>query len=180
MASLLVGLAGCSQRATRLDADTTERIITTDSLDVDDAVRAADVLTESMLQSPIFADGEKPVIEVSTFINNTDTQIDPDVVLKKIRVVLTNSQLARVLTDRGQDTVASDEAKRSQFRGEAQEIRPDYTLSFKILDDRAKAGRVKELTYTFQMSLTEASTRIAAWEGEEIITKQGSRSAVGW
>ncbi len=171
----------CAAPNQRLDTDTRQRIVTTTGLDVDDAVRAADVMTQSMLNSRVFADGQPPLIEVSTFINNTETQIDPDSVLKKIRVELTNSGLARVLTPRGQDQIA---AEQSNPYGDTPTmpdgLRPDYTLSFKILDDRARAGRIRELTYTFQMSLTEANTRIAAWEGEERITKQGSKATVGW
>jgi len=174
---------GCASPNKRLDTNTRQRIVTTTGLDVDDAVRAADVMTESMLQSRVFAGGDPPLIEVSTFINNTETQIDPDSVLKKIRVELTNSGLARVFTPRGQDALAAEQSARDAFRNGTQTqdaMRPDYTLSFKIIDDRAKAGRIRELTYTFQMSLTEADTRIAAWEGEEVITKQGSKASVGW
>ncbi|MEE9405418.1 MAG: hypothetical protein V3V20_11035 [Algisphaera sp.] len=182
----------CTTPAKRLDTNTRQRIVTTSGLDVDDAIRAADVLTESMLNSRVFngagesIDGKPPLIEVSTFINNTETQIDPDSVLKKIRIELTNSGLARVFTPRGHDAIAAEQSARDQFRNDASNtgrptvLRPDYTLSFKIIDDRAKAGRIHELTYTFQMSLTEANTRIAAWEGEEIISKQGSKSTVGW
>ena len=179
---------GCASPNKRLDTNTRQRIVTTTGLDVDDAVRAADVMTESMLQSRVFSGGEPPLIEVSTFINNTETQIDPDSVLKKIRVELTNSGLARVFTPRGHDALAAEQSARNAFRSGTStgqnptqnELRPDYTLSFKILDDRAKAGRIRELTYTFQMSLTETDTRIAAWEGEEVITKQGSKATVGW
>lgn len=169
----------CETPNQRLDTNTRQRIVTTSGLDVDDAVRAANVMTESMLQSRVFARSEAPLIEVSTFINNTETQIDPDSVLKKIRVELTNSGLARVLTPRGHDTLAARQSAGGDYAAH-QELKPDYTLSFKIIDDRAKAGNIRELTYTFQMSLTEADTRIAAWEGEEIITKQGSKATVGW
>lgn len=173
----------CETPNQRLDTNTRQRIVTTSGLDVDDAVRAANVMTESMLGSRVFASSEPPLIEVSTFINNTETQIDPDSVLKKIRVELTNSGLARVFTPRGQDTLAAEQSARNTFRNGSQTqdtLRPDYTLSFKIIDDRARAGNIRELTYTFQMSLTEADTRIAAWEGEEVITKQGSKASVGW
>ena len=178
----------CASPNKRLDTNTRQRIVTTTGLDVDDAIRAADVMTESMLNSRVFAGGEPPIIEVSTFINNTETQIDPDSVLKKIRVELTNSGLARVFTPRGQDALAAEQSARSAFRNSTptgqnsvqDTLRPDYTLSFKIIDDRAKAGRIRELTYTFQMSLTDANTRLAAWEGEEVVTKQGSKATVGW
>lgn len=170
---------GCETPNQRLDTNTRQRIITTSGLDVDDAVRAANVMTESMLQSRVFASSEPPLIEVSTFINNTETQIDPDSVLKKIRVELTNSGLARVLTPRGHDTLAAAQSAGGDYASH-EALKPDYTLSFKIIGDRAKAGNIRELTYTFQMSLTEAATRIAAWEGEEVITKQGSKATVGW
>ena len=57
--------------------------------------------------------------------------------------------------------------------------RPDFTLSGKILETRASAGNVKQSTFSFQLSLTD-NRGLALWEGEEEITKQGSRATVGF
>ena len=44
----------------------------------------------------------------------------------------------------------------------------------------ACSGRVAQSTYSFQLSLTDAKTGLATWEGEKEITKQGTRSSVGF
>ena len=43
-----------------------------------------------------------------------------------------------------------------------------------------KAGNTSQSTYSFQLSLTDPKTGLAVWEGEKEITKQGTRSSVGF
>ena len=57
---------------------------------------------------------------------------------------------------------------------------PYYTLSGKLLEDRARAGNVRQVTYTFQLSLTTVKDGLAVWEDEKQITKQGKRPSVGF
>ena len=69
----------------------------------------------------------------------------------------------------------------AMLAGQTQVTRlPYYTLSGKLLEDRAQAGKVKQVTYTFQLSLTTVKDGLAVWEEEKQITKQGTRSSVGW
>jgi PBP1b-binding outer membrane lipoprotein LpoB len=56
----------------------------------------------------------------------------------------------------------------------------DYSLTFKILENKAKAGDVHQTTFTFQMSLVDVKTGLAVWEDEKQITKQGKHNSVGW
>jgi PBP1b-binding outer membrane lipoprotein LpoB len=56
---------------------------------------------------------------------------------------------------------------------------PDFSLSGKIIETRAKAGNVRQSTFSFQLSLTD-KRGLALWEGEEEITKQGKRPSVGF
>ena len=57
---------------------------------------------------------------------------------------------------------------------------PDYTLTAKILENRAAAGGTRQVSYIFQMSLTDTRSGRGVWEGEETITKQGQKNTVGF
>jgi PBP1b-binding outer membrane lipoprotein LpoB len=55
-------------------------------------------------------------------------------------------------------------------------IYPNFALTFKIMDDRVRTGIFRtneQVTFTFQMSLTDVRTGLAVWEEETQITKQG-------
>jgi hypothetical protein len=83
----------------------------------------------------------------------------------------------------GAEDQAAAQARSSQafLGGEASKpLLPDYTLSGKILEDRATAGRTRQTSYIFQLSLTEVKTGLAVWEEEKVISKQGTRNAVGF
>ena len=57
---------------------------------------------------------------------------------------------------------------------------PDFSLSGKIIETVARAGDTTQSTYSFQLTLTDPKTGNAVWASEKQITKQGTRSAVGF
>jgi hypothetical protein len=57
---------------------------------------------------------------------------------------------------------------------------PDYTLTAKILENRASAGDTRQVSYIFQMSLTDTRSGRGVWEGEETVTKQGTKNTIGF
>jgi PBP1b-binding outer membrane lipoprotein LpoB len=71
-------------------------------------------------------------------------------------------------------------AKRSSPASRVKPLLPDYTLSGKILENRASAEGIQQASYIFQLSLTEVKTGLAVWEEEKTITKQGSKGSVGF
>ena len=125
------------------------------------------------------------VLAVSVVRNDTGHQFDTDLLTKKIRVKLNTSGKALTTTTMGVGGKAEDpQAKGLQSEREFLEDKkvtrvPDFSLSGKILETRASAGNVKQSTFSFQLSLTD-NRGLALWEGEEEITKQGSRSTVGF
>jgi len=184
-------LIGCKaqQDARRIDPSSPETITTVGDLDVQDAADAAAGLAQSLLESGVLGrEGRPSRIAISRYVNNTSRQIDRDEVIKKIRVTLNKAGVAQTYTTIGstgtqagaEDTIAS--AHQRQDRGDDNPllVRPEYSLTFKILDKHARAGNIRQVTYTFQMSLTEIDTGLAVWEEERRITKQGSRPVVGW
>ena len=119
--------------------------------------------------------------------NNTQQQVDTDSLTKKIRIALNQTGKVVTTTTMGpdgkvEDAMAADAGAMSAFMAGQKQVTtlPYYTLSGKLLEDRAKAQGVRQVTYTFQLSLTTVKDGLAVWEGEEQITKQGKQSSVGW
>jgi uncharacterized protein (TIGR02722 family) len=197
--SLLCLLTACQQPAQRIDPQGTQTITTVGELDIQDALAVATEMSESLLASGVLGqDGRPSVIAVSTFVNNTARHLDRDEVLKRIRVALNQAGVARTITTiddtgavGGEDAIASrhqryrdqDAAVDDFGQGGSGEVRPpmpDYSLTFKALDNRVAAGKTRQTTYIFQMSLTDVRTGLAEWEDETLITKQGGKNTVGW
>jgi PBP1b-binding outer membrane lipoprotein LpoB len=69
----------------------------------------------------------------------------------------------------------------NEFKNDVKTTRtPDFTLSGKIIELTARASNTRQTTYSFQLSLTDTKSGLAVWEGEKEITKQGTRSSVGF
>ncbi|HCD33182.1 MAG TPA: penicillin-binding protein activator LpoB [Phycisphaerales bacterium] len=194
-------LTGCeSTRAKRIDPAGTQTITTIKRLDIQDAADAAAAMSQSLLESGrlgkhVNAAGEtvlRPsVIAIDRYVNNTSQQIDRDEVLKKIRVALNKAGVAQtIVTINDQGDLGGESNIASKF---ARENTPadrsvqtpellvvDYSLTFKIIENRAQAGQIRQTTFTFQMSLVDVKTGLAVWEDEKQITKQGKDSSVGW
>jgi PBP1b-binding outer membrane lipoprotein LpoB len=117
--------------------------------------------------------------------NETGQQFDTDLLTKRIRVKLNNSGKALTTTTMGvggkaEDPLAKGLQSEREFLEDKKVTRaPDFSLSGKIIETRAKAGNVKQSTFSFQLSLTD-NRGLALWEGEEEITKQGKRATVGF
>ena len=80
-----------------------------------------------------------------------------------------------------EDPMAKGLQQENEFKSDQKTTRtPDFTLSGKIIQLAVKAGNTSQSTYSFQLSLTDAKTGLAVWEGEKEITKQGTRSSVGF
>ena len=56
---------------------------------------------------------------------------------------------------------------------------PDFTLSGKIIEKRDRQNEVRQVSYAFQLSLTN-NDGLAVWEDEKEISKQSKRGVIGW
>lgn len=174
---------GCSSGgARRIDAGGRESITTVGQVDIQDFVAAAEASVGKLLLSGALDKVPKPpaILAVSLVRNQTGQQFDTDLLTKKIRVKLNTSGKALTTTTVGLDGVAEDPLAK-QLQGEQQKtgVTPDFTLSGKIIETRARSGEVRQSTFSFQLSLTDRRG-LALWEGEEEITKQGKRPSVGF
>lgn len=176
-------ISGCaSGGARRIDSGGRESITTVGSVDIQDFVAAAEASVAKLLASGALDKVPNPpaILAVSLVRNQTGQQFDTDLLTKKIRVKLNTSGKALTTTTVGLDGAAEDPlAKQLQAEGAKAGAIPDFTLSGKIIETRARAGDVRQSTFSFQLSLTD-KRGLALWEGEEEITKQGKRPSVGF
>lgn len=188
-AALLATGCATNQNARYIDSKGPETVVSLNQINIQDWNMAADKLVASLLASGVLERApELPaVMAVSRIRNNTQQQVDTDSLTKKIRIALNQTGKVVTTTTLGpdgkvEDAMAADVGAMNAFMaGEKQKtILPYYTLSGKLLEDRASSGGTRQVTYTFQLSLTTTANGLAMWEGEEQITKQGQRSSVGW
>ncbi|GHC02432.1 hypothetical protein [Cerasicoccus arenae] len=195
LAALPILFTGCESSGTPgrdgryVDSQGTQTIISLDKINIQDWASAADQMVQSMLLSGVLdrAPSQPAVLGIGRITNKTTQLVDTDYLTKKIRVALNQSGKVVTTTTYGLGNSAEDELARQtmeikQFQeNDTQSMPlPYFTLTGKLLEDRASAGRTNQVTYTFQLSLTQTNNGLAVWEDEKNITKQGERNAVGW
>ena len=184
-------LVGCETPATYVDPNAGAGIVSIDQVNIQDFANAADGMLQSLYDSPAFVgakakDGGSPVLMVGRVRNDTAGNFDTDLLVKRLTTSVTRSGKARVAKAAGfggAEDQAAAEARKAAAAESGQStaaIIPDFTLSGKILEVRAQAGSTKQVSYVFQLSLTEVKTGLAVWEDEKQITKQGKKNSVGF
>jgi len=185
-------LSGCATAPVRhVNPESSRTVLSMDKMNMQDWNMVAEDLIRKMqdefinstkLQS-VDGPGKPSVMAISRIVNSTSQQIDIDMLVKRIRIAL--HQTGKVYTDvtgglGGPEDPVINAWKRQQiFQSGGNTRPPDYTLSGKIIEDRQRAGNIREVTYVFQLSLANLNG-LAVWEGEKRITKQGSKPSVGW
>ena len=176
----LLGLAGCSTNAHYVDPAGSRAVTEVGRINVQDFANAADTMVNSLIDSLISKDklksaapGEPALMAISRIQNSTGQQFDTDQLVKKIRIQLLKT--GKVQTSTAVNLGESEDPLAAQGKARA----ADYTLSGKIIEDRAQAGKLRQASFIFQLSL---STRagVAVWEEEKTIIKQGTRPSVGF
>jgi PBP1b-binding outer membrane lipoprotein LpoB len=178
---------GCGTPARRIETGGRDSITTVGAIDIQDFIVAGENSVNKLLASGAIDKVANPpaILAVSVIRNETGKQFDTDLLTKRIRVKLNNSGKALTTTTVGvggkaEDPLAKGLQSEREFLEDKKVTRPpDFSLSGKIIETRAKAGNVQQSTFSFQLSLTD-NRGLALWEGEEEITKQGSRATVGF
>lgn len=183
------GFAGCSNPAKYEDPNGTNTIVSLDKVNIQDFAKAADSLTQSFLKSGAFArmsaSGKQPVIAISAVRNDTATPFDTDLLMQKLYATLTNSGAVQISSTVGSnsDRLTKDLGQAGDFsagKDPGSRLVPEYTLTAKILEDRASAGSVRQTSYIFNMTVNDTRTGNVAWAEQKIVTKQGESNSVGW
>ena len=179
-----LALGGCNSGVQDVDATGPEAVKTLGEIDPRDWSRAADEMVQSLLTSSVLESAPRSpaVMGISRIRNRTGLQIDTDLLTKKIRTSL--NQSGKVLTTtviglggQPEDPMAAGEAQRREFFAEDEKTapkveRPDYTLSGKIIGQETRGQKATQVTYAFQLSLTDVRTGLAVWEDERLISKK--------
>lgn len=171
-------------------------------LDYEDINRAAQKLVNSMLKSPYLnrmyeykmkKEGKLLVLMISDFTNDTTQRFDIDQIVKKIRIALLNSGKFIVTTAvraGGPEDKATMDLRKLRGNEEFNQktiakkgtiIAPDLSLSGKIIQRTTPLPNGEQrVDYYIQMSLTDVTSGLAFWEGEEVISKAGSNESAPW
>lgn len=172
-------VAGCSTPVQRIEAGG-PTAVTTMGVDVKDFKDAAGDMVKTLLASGALdrTDGRKSVIAVGKITNDTDRNFDTDQISFKITSDLMTSGKTMTTTTYGAnaaDKVGQAAVNEKKFLNDDKGpgVLPDFTLAGKILVQHAQAGHTHEVTYTFQLFLTDTSTGLAVWQNERSIGKQG-------
>ncbi|MBM3825653.1 MAG: hypothetical protein FJ410_02870 [Verrucomicrobia bacterium] len=175
LAGLTLLVVGCETPATYKDPEGRELVVSLGKVDIQDFANAGNAMLQEMVKSPAFDRADSvPVIQVGQITNDTATNFDLSLLLSKITGPLVNAGRVRLIDS---DPVAS--AARASTQGAAVPV-PQYVLRGKILEDRANAGRTKQSSFVFQLALIDVRTSLQVWQGEKIVTKQGTTNAVGF
>ena len=181
--------AGCAgTNAHYVETGDQHNVVSLNQINIQDYIQAANEMTGKLLASGALDKVPTPpaVLAISRIVNNTSQQIDTDLLTKKIRVAVLDSGKALTTTTMGlggtaEDPMAKGLQQENEFKSDAKATRtPDFTLSGKIIQLAVRSGDTRQSTYSFQLSLTDSKTGLAVWEGEKEITKQGTRSSVGF
>lgn len=187
----LAVLTGCATNTAYVDPNSSNLITTTEGINIQDFSQAADAMTASLIDNFInpgllkSGEPDEPaLLAISRIQNNTGQQMDTDMLIKKMRVALLQTgkiQTSTTIAYGGaEDPLAAEQQKAQEFFNDESHSRlPDYTLSGKIIEDRTEAGRTKQTSYIFQLSLSSRAG-IGVWEDERTIVKQGKRASVGF
>jgi len=191
--SIVLLLAGCATPQSKYISSSGANNLNTNALSNNDMAIAAEYSINSLLESGKLKrkDGEVPILGISRIINNTSYHIDTDLLVKRIRVALnksgkalTTSTLSIGKRNTAEDPLAKSFTDKNDFLDNNKPLDPDFTLSGKILQNNVAVGNRKEVTYIFQLSLTDIrrgsrTAGLAIWEDFREITKQRKRRTVG-
>ena len=188
-AGALLALTGCETPTETRTVDAKgPDVINTAAINSQDWANAADQLLASLLSGEALNNAPRTpaILAVDRIINNTSLMVDTDLLIKKIRVGLTQTGKIAVTNTMGlgeRAVVASEAAELEEMQTgkKAKTLVPDYTLYAKLIQQTDRNSKLTQNTYSFQMSLVQVKTGLTVWEDEKQISKQTkARPSVGW
>ncbi|WP_043582508.1 membrane protein [Geminisphaera colitermitum] len=175
-------ISGCaSTPAHYVDSTGPDTIVSLNKINIQDFYQAADDMVADILASGVLerAPQQPAIMAISSFKNATSNNFEMSLLTKKVSAALLKTGKVVTISN---DPGAAAQNEKEIFMGRTGATRSDpyYTLSGKIIEERASDGSLKQTTYVFQLTLTTVKDRLGVWEGEKSITKQGKRASVGW
>jgi PBP1b-binding outer membrane lipoprotein LpoB len=190
-------LISCNERkpmgkaadAKYLEDGSNRGLVNLDKINAQDFTRAANQLVVDLLASGSLsaAPNQPAILHVGEIRNDTQTYFDTDLLLQGMKRDLLASKKVRISTTAGPEGKISDSyADRvrkelgSSGDPKVSQPRPYFSLSGKIIEETSRVEKVTQKDFYFLLTLTELNEGTGVWFGRELITKQGSRGAIGF
>lgn len=187
LAVALTTIAGCAARQVSYgDASKVETL--TEEWGSTDIQTVADRMVGSLVRHPVIANGNRPVVQVSTLKNKTSEHIDTKSITDKIRTALIKTGMVRftAVSDANREILENLEyqegsgvvSKKSR-KVVGKQIGADYLLYGEISSIVKQAGRTTDVYYKITLNLVDVETGIIEWSDEKEIRKQADRPLFG-
>ncbi len=186
----------CSERrpigraadARYLEDGSNKGLVSLDKINAQDFTRAANQLVGDLLSSGVLtiAPNQPATLHVGEVRNDTQTYFDTDLLIQGMRRDLLSTNRVRISTTAGPGGMGTD-SYAQEIRQELEKVggqinnpRPFFSLSGKIIEETSRVDKVTQKDFYFLLTLTEINSGTGVWFGRELITKQGSRGAIGF
>jgi penicillin-binding protein activator len=180
--AIAIGLTGCAGPKTRYgDAGSVETV--TNQFGSTDLQMLAEQMTQSMLQAPVIASGNLPIVTTQEVKNKTSEYIDTRAITNRMRSSLQKSGRVRFAVDQAEMQRQLDELKRQQGEQYDQDkavqqgkmVGAGYRVTGEITSIVKETKDVKDVYYQLFMSLTNIQTGIEEWSETKDIRKTTER-----
>jgi penicillin-binding protein activator len=181
-------LGGCAgQQGVRYTDPARTETLTTD-WGRTDIQMVAERMVNSLVRHPLIANGQRPVVQVSTLRNKTHEHIDTKLITDKIRTALIKTGMVRfsAVSDANREILENLDYQSNSgvvdprtAKSIGKQIGADYLLQGEIGSIVKQAGRASDVYYNITLNLLDVETGIIEWSDEEEITKENMRSFVG-
>jgi len=180
---------GRAADARYLEDGSNRGLVNLDKINAQDFSRAANQLVTDLLGSGSLTQAplQPAILHIGEIRNDTQTYFDTDLLLQGMKRDLLASKKVRISTTAGPegkiaDSYADTVRKELGADGDKQinRLRPYFSLSGKIIEETSRVEKVTQKDFYFLLTLTELNGGTGVWFGRELITKQGSRGAIGF
>jgi len=148
----------------------------------------ADQMVDSLLASPVLANGERPVLYVHNVRNKTDEHVDTKNITDKIRTAILRSGLVRVtaamevgneLVSQLEHQVDSGLVRPDTAKQFGNQIGADYFLFGELTNIRKNTKRAEDVYMKFTLNLVDIESGLIEWADEREIRKTDKRRTFG-
>lgn len=180
VALAMAGIAGCSKQVRYGDAGAVETVTT--GFGSTDLQQIAETMARSLLQAPVIASGNQPIVTVQEVRNKTSEYIDTRAITDSIRSQLSRSGKVRFAVDEAdmQKQIAELQRQQSEYyhKDQATEIGrmvgAGYRLDGNIVSIVKETKKVKDVYYKFSLQLWNVQSGLLEWADEKEIRKTES------
>jgi hypothetical protein len=175
---LLTLVVGCGTTVEYGDATAVETV--TVDFGSTDLQMIAEKMVQSMLASPVIAENNRPVVQVSSVKNQTGEHIDTKAITDKIRTTLLKSgkvqfsasEVREEMIDElhyQRDSGYVDPATQTQV---GQHVGASYLITGDIASIKKSKDGTKDVYYKITLNLVDLQTGLISWADEKEIRKR--------